>query len=766
MNPVYLDYNATTPVDPAVAEEMIPFLTSVFGNPSSIHAFGSEARVAVERARKRLAGLLGCHPDEVIFTSGGTEANNLAIRGIAFANHSKGNHVITSSIEHPSVSEVCRYLERFDFRITRLPVDRFGQVDPADVEKAITPSTILITIMHANNEVGTIQPVGEIGGIAEKFGIPFHTDAAQSIGKIPTEAEKMKAGLVSVAGHKFYAPKGVGALYLRRGVKIEKLIHGADHEQNLRAGTENVMQIAGLGKASEICTREQDSLKLKFLRDRLHAGIEAIIPEVRLNGHPDRRLPNTLSLGFPGVDAPTLLDRMKGVAASAGAACHAGSAIISGVLDAMKVPAEYARGTLRFSVGRMTTEAEVDRAIPLIAGAYLELRGREHKHLQPFPPAGHRATDDEKITLPQKASELPEAEAGMQKSPEIFNVTRLTEYTRSLGCACKIQPQLLEKILKEIPRTTDPSVLVGIETSDDAAVYRLDEETAIVETVDFIPPIVDDPYTYGAIAAANSISDIYAMGAEPVFALGIVSFPVARLPVEVLRQIVKGATEKAAEAGIPVIGGHSIDDDEPKFGLVVTGKADPVRILRNSGARPGDVIVLTKPLGTGIITTALKRGVAQSGQAEEAIRSMTQLNHQAALVMKDFPVNGCTDVTGFGLLGHLKGMSEGSSVAAEVWCNRVPVFPEALEFAAAGIVPGGTLNNMKFTEKITRFGEGVPEIMKTILSDAQTSGGLLISLPEEHAHELISKLHAAGVTLAEVIGRFVKGAPSITVKQI
>jgi cysteine desulfurase len=387
MEPIYLDYNATTPVDPQVIGAIRPYLELYFGNPSSTHTFGVRSKIAIEKARNQVAILLNASSDEIVFTSGGTESNNFAIKGVAFVKGAKGNHIITTCIEHPAVTEVCRYLEQKGFRITQLPVDEYGRVDPAQVEKAITTQTILISVMHANNETGTIQPVEEIGDIARRNGILFHTDAAQSIGKIPVDVEKLKVDLLSVAGHKLYAPKGVGALYIRRGVKLEKLIHGADHESNLRAGTENVMEIVGLGAAAEIITnydlritnerhipeitQEQPTIsnpqsvirnpqsEILTLRDMLHYGIRTSIPEVKLNGHPVIRLPNTLSLGFPGVEASLLIREMKGIAASAGAACHGGQDDISGVLYAMHVPVEYAMGTIRFSLGRMTTREEI-----------------------------------------------------------------------------------------------------------------------------------------------------------------------------------------------------------------------------------------------------------------------------------------------------------------------------------------------------------------------------------------------------------------------
>ena len=741
MNPVYLDYNATTPLAPEVIKAMLPYMDNVFGNPSSLHIYGLEAKKAVEGARKKVANLLHAHSDEIIFTSGGTEANNLAIKGVAFSMRGVGKHIITSSIEHPAVIKVCRYLEGQGFQITELPVDPFGKVNPGDVEKNIRPETILITIMHANNEVGTIQAMGEIGEIARRRGIMFHTDAAQTVGKIPVNVVEMKVDLLSVAAHKLYAPKGIGALYVRRGVILEKQLHGADHESNMRAGTENVMQIVGFGEAAEIVTiselqRTKEGNKkscggLKKLRDLLFEGIRKEIPEVRLNGHPEDRLPNTLSLGFPGVEAAFLLNEMKDIAASAGAACHSDRAEVSGVLAAMQVPREYAMGTIRFSLGRMTTEEDINQAIPSIVAAYRGIKGNDSMHIQDF------------LSL----SDI-----------------RLTEYTHALGCACKIRPQLLEKILKDFPVFPDPSVLVDHQTADDAAVYKIMDDLALVETVDFIPPIVDDPYAYGAIAAANALSDIYAMGADPLFALSIVAFPDRMLPIEVLKQIMKGASDKASEAGISIIGGHSIEDREPKFGLVVTGKVHPERILRNSTARAGDALILTKPLGTGILTTAIKRGLAEPETIREVILSMAELNKRAADVMRNYKVNSCTDITGFGLLGHLKKLVKGSGLAAEIMSANVPVLKGTRESAAAGAIPGGTLNNLEFIADITQWEEGIPEILKLILSDAQTSGGLLISLPGRIAESFVSDLNQNGCVHACIIGNITADKPFIIVR--
>jgi cysteine desulfurase NifS len=369
MKPIYLDYNATTPIDPEVAEAMRPYLFERFGNPSSSHWYGAQTKKAVEKARAQVATLLSCNPDEVVFTSGGSESNNYAIKGAAFANRDKGNHIITSSIEHPAVIEVCKYLAEKDFQITYLPVDQFGQVDPLAVEKVVTSSTILISIMHANNEVGTIQPIAEIATIAREHGIVFHTDAAQSVGKIPTKVYDLGVDLLTIAGHKLYGPKGIGALYIHRGTQLEKLIHGADHEQGWRAGTENVLEIVGLGKACEIAKRDLDQNMdhMQKMRDLLYSRLQAEWDEIKLNGHPERRLPNTLSVSFKNIEANKLLAEIDSVAVSAGAACHADSVKVSSVLQAMQVELEYAMGTIRFSTGKMTTAEEIKEAAAIFA---------------------------------------------------------------------------------------------------------------------------------------------------------------------------------------------------------------------------------------------------------------------------------------------------------------------------------------------------------------------------------------------------------------
>ena len=365
MSDIYLDYNATTPIDPAVAEAMLPYVHGLFGNPSSSHSFGIAARQGVDRARGQVASLLGCHPEDLIFTSGGTEANNHAIKGVAYACRDKGNHIITSAVEHPAVTEVCRFLEGQGFEVTYLPVDKYGMVDASQVEAAITDRTILVTIMHANNEVGTVEPIADIAQAAHRRGVLVHTDCAQSVGKIPVTVDELGADLLSIAGHKLYAPKGIGALYVRPGVVLEKFMHGASHESNRRAGTENVIEMAGLGAACELIERHLPdyAAHLKQMRDRLEAGLLDSGLDVRVNGHPEKRLPNTTSVSFKGMEADRILASLPTVAASAGAACHSDQVQVSHVLEAMRVPTEYAMGTLRFSVGRYTTREEIDQAV-------------------------------------------------------------------------------------------------------------------------------------------------------------------------------------------------------------------------------------------------------------------------------------------------------------------------------------------------------------------------------------------------------------------
>ncbi len=368
---IYFDFNASTPVAPEVAEAMRPFLSQHFGNPSSHHWAGIPAKEATEHARKQVGKLLQCHPEEIVFTSGGSESNNHAIKGVFFALKAKGNHIITTQIEHPAVINPCRFLEKLGAEVTYVPVDRYGRVDPQTIKKAVTGKTILISVMHANNEVGTIQPIEEISHIARERGIVFHTDAAQSVGKIETKVGKLGVDLLSVAGHKLYAPKGVGALYIREGLSIEPLIHGAGHESGRRAGTENVLLVVGLGKACEIAKEHLSDDNIRKMRDRFWTLLHDSFGEtVALNGHFLHRLPNTLNVSFVGKAGGELLSKLEGVAASTGAACHSGSVQLSPVLKAMGIPPEIGMGAIRFSLGRTTTIDEVDRVVQLLEGAF------------------------------------------------------------------------------------------------------------------------------------------------------------------------------------------------------------------------------------------------------------------------------------------------------------------------------------------------------------------------------------------------------------
>jgi cysteine desulfurase len=366
---IYLDFNASTPIGPEAALAMRPFLTDHFGNPSSLHWAGAPAKDAVEKARGQVAGILGCDPNEIVFTSGGSEANNHAIKGVSFANRDSGEHIITTAVEHPATLFPCRFLETMGTKVTVLPVDRFGMVDPDDVRKAITTRTILITVMHANNEVGTVEPIAEIAKVAREAGIPFHTDAAQTVGKIPARVDDLGVDLLSVAGHKVYAPKGIGALYIRTGTRIESFIHGAGHESGRRAGTESALLAVGLGAACEGAREWVGMERVRDLRDRFWEGLKGIFGKrMTLNGHPSERLPNTLNVNFVGLVGSEVLALLPGVAASTGSACHAGSVTLSPVLAKMGVPPGEGMGAVRFSLGRTTTWEELEEVLDLLRG--------------------------------------------------------------------------------------------------------------------------------------------------------------------------------------------------------------------------------------------------------------------------------------------------------------------------------------------------------------------------------------------------------------
>jgi cysteine desulfurase len=361
---IYLDHAATTPVAPEVIEAMLPYYREFWGNPSSIHGFGRQAAEGVQQARESVATLLGASPNEIIFTSGGTEADNLAIFGTALAKESKGKHIITSGIEHHAVSHSTEALEKRGWEVTYLPVDNTGRVDPAAVRAALRPDTVLVTIMHANNEVGTVEPIAEIGAICREAGVWFHTDAVQSVGHISTLVSELNVDMLSLSGHKLYGPKGVGALYLRKGVRIKPLLYGGGHERNMRSGTENVPGIVGLGRAAELAIGEMaaEAVRQATLRDKLIDGILARIPDSFATGNREHRLPNNASVSIKYIEGEAQLLRLDavGVAASSGSACTSGSLDPSHVLLAMGIPVEFAHGSLRFSLGRGTTEAEID----------------------------------------------------------------------------------------------------------------------------------------------------------------------------------------------------------------------------------------------------------------------------------------------------------------------------------------------------------------------------------------------------------------------
>ena len=361
---IYLDYNATTPIDKQVADAMIPYIYGNFGNPSSSHELGIASKIAVEHAREQIAKLLHSLPEEITFTSGGSESNNTVIKGVAHTYKNKGNHIITSRIEHPAILNPCHYLEKLGYEVSYLEVDEYGMVDPADIEKLITDKTILVTIMHSNNEIGTLQPIEEIVKICRSHDVLFHSDASQSIGKVPVDVEKLGIDFLTLAGHKLYAPKGIGALYIRNGIKIEPLIHGAGHEFGKRAGTENIIFDVALGKACEISMEVLKNSGVKDLTDYFYFNLKEMFGEkIHLNGHPEKKLPNTLNISFLGYNGHEVLSRLNGVAASTGSACHSGSTAISPVLEAMGVSNEVGRGAVRFSLGRYTTKEEIDTVI-------------------------------------------------------------------------------------------------------------------------------------------------------------------------------------------------------------------------------------------------------------------------------------------------------------------------------------------------------------------------------------------------------------------
>ena len=368
MNQIYLDYNASTPISGQVRKAMLPFLEDHYGNPSSDHFAGVGAKQAVEHARKQVAALLNCKSSEIVFTSGASESNNNVLKGVFQRLKEKGNHIITTKIEHPSIIKPCEYLEKQGAKITYIEVDQFGRVNPHEIEEAITDKTILISVMHANNEVGTLQPIEEISEIAKKHHVLFHTDASQSVGKVPVDVGELGVDFLCLAGHKVYAPKGIGALYIREGIELEPLIHGAGHESGRRAGTENVLLAVGLGEACEVAHQNLDqNIQIQELRNYFRDGLRQL-PNVvlSLNGHPEHRLPNTLNINFENRVGQDILDAAPQIAASTGSACHTGKVNLSPVLKAMGVKESVGKGAVRFSLGRYTTKSEIDTTVQLL----------------------------------------------------------------------------------------------------------------------------------------------------------------------------------------------------------------------------------------------------------------------------------------------------------------------------------------------------------------------------------------------------------------
>jgi cysteine desulfurase len=378
MKRIYLDYAATTPVHPEVVQAMVPYFTQYFGNPSSIHSCGQEARKGVEEARLKVADFIGARPEEVVFTSGGTESDNFALKGVAYANETKGNHIITNAAEHHAVLEPCHFLEKRGFKVTYLPVDQYGMVDPDSVRKAITSQTILVSVMHASNEVGTVQPIAEIGQITREAGVYLHTDAVQTVGHLPINVGELQVDLLSISGHKLYGPKGIGVLYIRKGTKITPFLQGGGQEEGRRGSTYNVPGIVGLGKAIEIARLDMggEEIRLSDFRDRLIQGLLTKIEYTRLNGHPKKRLPNNVnvSLAFVEGEATLLSLDLEGICASTGSACTSESLEASHVLTAMKVPAEEARCSLRFSLGKWTTESDIEKVLDILPKIITKLR--------------------------------------------------------------------------------------------------------------------------------------------------------------------------------------------------------------------------------------------------------------------------------------------------------------------------------------------------------------------------------------------------------
>lgn len=712
MKPIYLDHNASTPLAPEVIAIMQTVLKENFGNPSSGHFYGLKSREIVENAREKVANLIHAEPEEIIFTSGGSESNNMALQGVAQIY--SDCHIITSVIEHPSVRKVCDFLEGKGHRISHLTVNQQGIVTVENLQKIIRDNTKLISVMLANNETGSLQPLKEICKIAKARGIIVHTDAAQAVGKIDVDVNDLGVDLLTIAAHKMYGPKGVGALYVRKGLKIPPLIYGANHEQGFRAGTENVLEIAGLGEAAGVFQNQSTQIiaQQQKLRDNFYQILKNELPDIELNGDESKRLPNTANIYFPHCNAEHLLKKIPEIAASAGAACHAGTVEPSAVLQAMGCSDERALGSVRFSFGRITTESEVEEAARLIIAAVGKTRRK-------------KPLSAEKLTLSSSA----------------------------LGCSCKISAGSLRTVLSDDSSEQRLTTALGYENFDDAAVYFIDEKTAILTSVDFFSPIVEDPYDFGRIAAANALSDIYAMGGTPLFANNIVAFPENRLPL--LRKVMQGAARVAQQAGIDILGGHSVKDDEIKYGLSVTGKVSRENLWRNQGAKTGDLLILTKALGSGILCQAMKKGLLNSKTIDNIVNYMAFLNKDAAEIMSCYQITACTDVSGFGLIGHLTEMLQGAGKSATLNGDKIPAMENVEKMVRLNVVADGYWGNFEyFSEKIS-FAENTSQLLQKLLFDPQTSGGLLFTVEASQAGLILQELSRAGMPEAIAIGKII-----------
>ena len=766
---IYLDYNATTNIHEEVRKEMEPYLNIYFGNPSSSHKYGIQTKKGVLQARQQIAKMLNCSSNEIIITSGASESNNLADKGIInyyFHNNPSPEKisVITSTIEHPSVIEIFPYLKsiyRDNLEIISTPCDSEGIIDFDTFKKNMKKNTKLISIMLANNETGCVQPIKEICEYAKKINPEciVHTDASQALGKIPVDVKNLGVDLLTVAGHKIYGPKGIGALYIKNGVekKMEKILHGASHENNMRAGTENVLEIVGLGKACDLISRDLIKRIRQFLTTRniIYKKIQEKIPKTNyvLQGpeidvnidinkltdeqlldlvKKEKRLSNTLYISFPGIEANLILDKLSDkIACSAGAACHSEGVTMSYVLQAMKVTPQVAMGTLRISTGVLTTEKDAEDGGKYIAEVVEQLMPRNN--------------------IEEKNNSLNY----IKDDEEAINNCRLTKNTHGMGCGCKISPKLLQEVLSSLPEqkciSTDKNILVDNRSFDDASVYDLtsyhktSSELALVSTLDFFTPICDNPYDFGSISCSNALSDIYAMGAKPINALSIVAFPVTLMPNVILKEILRGAQDKADEAKCPILGGHSIDDNEPKFGLSVNGLVEKNKIWKNNSVKEGDYIIMTKKIGTGVIMTSLKKDMVNKNDqcVKEAIDTMKYLNKYHCELVLDNHINidACTDITGFGLLGHLSECLSGENnknLFAQINYDKIVFISEKIkELAEMGMSPGGAKSNMAYVDGKVIYDKNMSDNEKLLINDPQTSGGLLMFMKEEEKNKMV-----------------------------